>query len=118
MLNLSHKKLTVWKCSTELVSEVYKLTKGFPDQEKYGLTAQMRRSAISVISNISEGASRRTKREKRRFFEISRSSLVELDAQIEISIELKYLEKSNLNEISNKLNSTFSLLTGLINSCS
>jgi four helix bundle protein len=117
MLKLSHKKLTVWEYSTELVSEIYRLTNGYPDQEKFGLTSQMRRAAISVVSNISEGSARRSKREKIRFYEIARSSLVELDAQIEISIKLSYVEKSNLGEISNRLNSTFSLLSGLIKSC-
>ncbi len=117
MLELSHKQLTVWKYSVDLVTVIYRLTNGFPEREMFGLTSQMRRAAISIVLNISEGAARRSKREKVRFYEIARSSLVELDAQIEISIKLKYLENTDMREISNKLNSTFSLLSGLIKSC-
>src|SRR6476646_4730638 len=79
MLNLSHKQLDVYQISLKLVKEVYNATKQFPKEEQYVLTSQLRRAAISVSSNIAEGAARRSKREKRRFYEISRSSLVEID---------------------------------------
>lgn len=117
MLNLSHKKLTVWEYNIDLVAEIYKLTGSYPSNERYGLISQMRRASVSIVSNLSEGASRKSKTEKSRFYEIARSSLVELDAQIEVSIKLKIVQKSDLRTLSEKMNSTFSLLTGLINSC-
>ena len=117
MLTLSHKKLTVWEFSTDLVSEIYLLTDSYPSNEQYGLITQMRRASISIVSNLSEGASRKSKIEKSRFFEIARSSLVELDAQIEVSIKLNFVQRADLRTLSEKMNSTFSLLTGLIKSC-
>jgi len=117
MLTLSHKKLTVWEFSTDLVSEIYLLTDSYPSNEQYGLISQMRRASISIVSNLSEGASRKSKIEKSRFFEIARSSLVELDAQIEVSIKLNFVQRADLRTLSEKMNSTFSLLTGLIKSC-
>ena len=114
MIELSHKSLTVWKKSKKLVSIIYKLTQDFPKVEIYGLTSQMRRASISIISNLSEGAARKSSVEKSRFFEIARSSLVELDAQIEIAVELKFLKKSDLTELKNYSNEIFAMLTNLI----
>ena len=79
MLKLSYKKLDVWKQSMILIKKVYVFTKGLPSEEKFNLISQMRRSAISVASNIAEGFARYSNKEKKRFIEISRSSLVELD---------------------------------------
>lgn len=114
MLKLSHKKLKAWKRSILLVKEIYSLTKSFPDTEKFGLTSQMRRAAVSISSNISEGASRKSQIERNRFYEIARSSLVELDTQIEISIELEYLNKDDLAELAELLNATFALITNMM----
>ncbi|MCW3106382.1 MAG: hypothetical protein JWQ09_888 [Segetibacter sp.] len=66
----------------KLVKEVYRITNGFPTEERFVLTSQLRRAAVSACSNIAEGSSRKTKPEKRRFFEVSRSSVVEIDTQI------------------------------------
>jgi four helix bundle protein len=93
MLNLSHKKLIVWNYALELVELIYSITKNFPKSESFGLTIQLRRASISVISNLSEGLSRNSKIEKCRFLEIARSSLVEIDTQIEISIRLNYINQ-------------------------
>ena len=114
MLNLSHKKLEVWKLSNELVKQLYKLTDNFPKNEIFGITNQIRRAAVSIASNLAEGCARKSSVEKKRFFEIARSSLVEIDTQLEISSELKYIDKiemDNLNEIFNKL---FAKLSRLI----
>ena len=81
MLELSHKKLEVYKVSLNLVNEVYELTKLFPKEEIYVLVSQLKRSAISTSSNIAEGAARRSKKEKQRFYEVARSSVVEVDTQ-------------------------------------
>lgn len=99
MLNLSHKKLDVYKVTLELIKEVYKHTKSFPPEEKFLLVNQLRRAAVSVCSNIAEGASRISKDEKKRFFEISRSSLVEIDTQVEISLIIEYLKKGEIGDL-------------------
>ena len=117
MLELSHKKLDVWKLSVELVKEVYKLTATFPKEELFILTSQMRRAAVSVVSvvsNLSEGAARKSKKEKKRFFEISRSSLVELDTQVEISIVLNYLNEQKIKNLKPNAESVFKILSKLI----
>jgi four helix bundle protein len=114
MLDLSHKKLDVWKKSIELVSEVYRLTLKFPIQEQYGLTSQIRRSAISVPSNLSEGVARTSKLETIRFLDIARTSLVELDTQIEISVKLNYLNISDTITLSEMINHTFAMLSKFI----
>ncbi len=82
MLNLSHKKLDVWNHSIELIKIIYKLTENFPKHEIYGLSGQIRRASVSIASNIAEGCSRKSTLEKKRFLEISRSSLVEVDTQL------------------------------------
>ena len=114
MLNLSHKKLDVYVIAMKLVKEVYRISKGFPAEERYVLTSQLRRAAISVCSNIAEGSSRRTKPEKRRFFEISRSSVVEIDTQIEISLVIEYLRKNEIAELEAYLERVFMMLTKLM----
>ena len=114
MLKLSHKNLDVWKKSIELVSEIYKLTANFPREEQFGLTSQIRRAAISIPSNISEGIARASNLETIRFLDIARSSLVELDTQIEIAINLEYLIKSDLDNLKKQVNHTFAMLSKLI----
>lgn len=113
MLNLSHKKLDTWKESIQVSKIIYRLTSKYPKQEQYGLVSQMRRSAVSVSSNIAEGASRSSRKERRRFYEIARSSLVELDTQIELSVELGLMDK-NTTEMEEKFNSLFAKLTNQI----
>jgi hypothetical protein len=100
VIELSHKKLKVWFKSKKLVSEVYKLTANFPKSEVYGITSQLRRASISIISNLSEGASRNSSQEKKRFFEIS----------IELGL-LNQIEIENLSKLSNEV---FAMLTNLI----
>ena len=114
MLNLSHKKLEVYQFSLRLIKEIYKATGKFPKEEQYVLISQMRRAAISVSSNIAEGASRLSKIEKKRFYEISRSSLVEIDTQFEIAINLNYYKKGQVAELEQCLESTFKMLSRMI----
>ena len=99
MLNLSHKKLDVWKLGIELVKQVYDLANNFPKEELYGITNQIRRAAVSIPNNIAEGSARISNKEKCRFYEIARSSLVEVDNLLEVSIELKYVNLTELTEI-------------------
>jgi len=112
MLDLSHKN--VYQISMKLVKDVYKATASFPKEEQYVLVSQIRRAAISVCSNIAEGASRLSKTEKKRFYEISRSSLVEMDTQFEIAIILEYYKKGQMQELEQYLESTFRMLSKLI----
>ncbi len=88
MLNLSHKQLEVYRIATQLVKEVYSLTKFYPKEEQFTLISQLRRASISVCSNLAEGAARKSSKEKKRFYEIARASIVEIDTQIEISLML------------------------------
>lgn len=114
MLNLSHKNLEVYRLSLQLMEETYKITKSFPKDEQYILVSQLRRAAISVCSNIAEGASRISKREKKRFYEIARGSIVEIDTQLEISCILKYSEKEKQVLILSIIASLFKMLSKMI----
>lgn len=80
----------------------------------YGLTSQMRRAAVSVASNIAEGASRRSAIERKRFYEIARSSLVEIDTQLEISLNLKFCTNEDLLAIGDPMNHIFAMLSRMI----
>jgi len=91
----THKDLDVWKLSMKLVIEVYKLTASFPKEEIYGLTRQMRSAAVSVPSNISEGAARQTSKEFIRFLYYSTGSLSELETQLILAIELGFASASD-----------------------
>lgn len=114
MLNLSHKKLDVWKLALQLVIKIYKLTDKFPHDEKFGLTLQLRRASVSSHSNLSEGLARISKLEKRRFLEISRSSIVEIDTQLEISLVLKYCIEPELTEIEAIMNELFAKISKMM----
>ena len=114
MLNLNHKHLAVWDKSLRLIKEVYKLTGKLPNEEKYVLTSQLRRASISVASNIAEGAARKSVLERRRFYEIARSSTVEIDTQIEICKLLEYFKENDLQNLDSELNNVFALLTAMI----
>ena len=116
MLNKPHKKLDVWKKAIDLVQKIYELTKIFPKNEDFGLTNQMRRAAISVPSNISEGAARQTKKEFIQFLHMAQGSLSELDTQMEIAIRLGYLKEDHFSEVLSLTNDIDKMLTGLIKS--
>lgn len=85
-----HYGLEVWREAMRLVREVYRLTASFPDEERFGLTSQMRRSAVSIPSNIAEGAARGGTQELLRFLRIARGSLAELDTQLLIARDLGF----------------------------
>lgn len=114
MLELSHKNLEVYKTALMLVKEIYAVTKTYPKEEQYVLVSQLRRAVISVCSNIAEGAARKTKPDRRRFYEIARSSLVEVDTQIEASLILNYTAKADIKNIENFLVSIFKMLSKMI----
>ena len=109
---MEHKQLDVWNESIKLVTEVYKITKSYPKEEIYGLTSQIRRAAISVPSNVAEGAARNSDKEFIRFLYTALGSLSEVETQIIISVELRYL--SNPEELFKKITSVKKMLLGLI----
>ena len=89
-----HERLQVWRDAMALVEDVYRHTGSFPDSERFGLTSQMRRAAISIPSNIAEGAARRSTADYVRFLSIARGSLSELDTQLQIAERLGFAAKS------------------------
>jgi four helix bundle protein len=113
-LELGHKNLDVWVFSKNLVKEIYIITESFPKSELYGIISQIRRAAVSVICNLSEGSARKSTLERKRFYEISRSSLVEIDTLLEISFDLSYINKEIYDEINAKVLQIFKMTTKLI----
>ncbi|MBL7471764.1 four helix bundle protein [Robertkochia sp. 1368] len=108
----THKDLRVWKSSKELVSIVYMHTKDFPQHEQYALQSQIRRSVISIPSNIAEGSARKGNKELCRFLYISLGSLAELDTQLEIAADLGYAEYSE--HLTSRITSIRRMLINLI----
>lgn len=94
----SHRDLDVWKLSIQLVTDIYEELENFPKSELYGLTSQIKRSAVSVPSNIAEGAARNSKAEFARFLNISLGSLAELETQLIISENLSFMNSKKFDE--------------------
>jgi four helix bundle protein len=113
-LKLDHQKLDIYKVSKQLVSEVYKITLKLPPDERFGLTSQLRRAAVSVHLNLAEGASRISHKEGNRFTEISRSSVVEIDAALDIAVDLKYYCMNDLANVGQLIIRSFQMLSGMI----
>jgi four helix bundle protein len=109
-----HKKLELWGKVIDLVAFVYDLTKEFPREEEFGLKAQLRRAAVSVPSNISEGLTRKTKKDKLHFLNIAQGSLSEIDAQVEVSRKLGYIGDTIEREANDRLSLVERMLSGLI----
>ncbi len=95
----SYKDLIVWQRSMELVTQVYQLTKQFPTEERFGLSNQLRRAAVSIPSNIAEGQARQSTAEFKNFLSIARGSLAEVETQLLIAQNLKYLNIDQLNQV-------------------
>lgn len=106
--------LDAWKQGHELVLKIYKLTKIFPSEEKYCLIDQMRRCAISITSNIAEGFSRKSYKEKIQFYYISLGSITELQNQLLVSKDLGYLEAQEFKKIAEDTVIVHKLINGLI----
>ncbi len=109
-----HKNLTVYKRSIVFVTTIYKLTKTFPKNEVYGLTSQIQRSAVSIPSNISEGAARKSDKELIQFLYISLGSAAELDTQLEIARNLDFLDNETYEKTSVELAEISKMINGLI----
>lgn len=112
----SHKDLEVWQLAVNLAVNVYRATKTFPKDELFGMSAQMRRSAVSVASNIAEGAARHGKKELLQFLYISLGSASELDTQIEIARRAELGDDSALRQLDGLRIRVSKLIQGLIRS--
>jgi four helix bundle protein len=112
----THKDLDVWKKAVVFVTDIYKATNSFPSSELYGLTSQIRRAAVSVPSNISEGAARKSKTEFKQFLFIALSSAAELETQIIIAGNLQYLDINYVKTLTEELSSISKMIQGLIKS--
>ena len=110
----THKDLEVWKRSVDLVTFIYDVTRDFPKEEIYGLTNQIRRAAVSIPSNISEGAGRNHKKEFIQFLYVSLGSVAELETQFIIANNLNISTKESLIKIQNELTAIRKMISGLI----
>ena len=110
----SHKELTVYQKSYQLCLDVYKLTKGFPKEEIYGLTSQMRRAAVSIPSNIAEGYNRKNRAEYLQFLRIAFGSLAELETQTALSVDLHFISATEAACVIKEIESAGQLLYKLI----
>ena len=115
-LQLAHTRLNVFQSSHLLALECYKITKQFPNEEKFTMVQQIRRAALSVHLNIAEGSSRRSITERTRYFEIARGSVIEIDTAIDIAHQLSYTYQEELQNLGDSIVKTFKLLSGLIKS--
>lgn len=105
-------QLKVWQLAMELAKEVYVLTNDFPSDEKFGLTAQIRRATVSVASNIAEGAGRYSDKEFAQFLSIASGSSFEVRTQLLIAIELNYLQRDKVNPLLTRLSELEKMIFG------
>ncbi len=113
-LKLNHQNLEVYSFSKKFVIECYKLTKHLPSEEKFGMISQIRRASLSVHLNIAEGSSRKSSVERKRYYEISRGSIVEVDPALDVAKELDYLDNFDLKQLEENMIRTFKTLSGMI----
>jgi four helix bundle protein len=112
----THKDLNVWKGSIDLVTDVYQITERFPDKEKYGLISQLRRAAVSIPANISEGAARNSRKDYIRFLRISFGSISELETLFIIGNRLGLVSDRSMAQFQLKIKTVSAQLSGLIKS--
>ena len=108
-----YKEFDVWNKAIVLAKEIYQVTRNFPDHEKYGLTSQINRSAVSIASNIAEGAGRNSSGEFNQFLGIATVSLFELETQLIISNEIGLLTDNKLQNISTEMETITKMIAGL-----
>lgn len=112
----SFNDLATWKEAHKLVLAIYKATKQFPQDERFGLIIQLRRAVVSVSSNIAEGFSRNTNKEKVQFYYMALGSLTEVQNQLIISKDLSYMSKSRFDELMKQVIVVNKLINGMIKS--
>jgi four helix bundle protein len=112
----SYQELVAWEKSMALVSDIYRCTQGFPKEEIYGLTSQIRRAAVSVPSNIAEGRGRLTRGEFKQFLGHARGSVFELETQVSIARDLGFLDEKSTKNLLERISEVGRILSGLLNS--
>ena len=110
----SYKDLVAWQKSMDLVAAVYRASQGFPKEEIFGLVSQIRRSAVSVPSNIAEGHARTSRKEFQYFLSNARGSLAELETQLTIAHQLAYIDETGINQLLDRLGEVGRILNGLL----
>ena len=113
-LELAHTKLDVFAVSKSLVLSCYKETRSFPSEEKFAMISQIRRAALSVHLNVAEGCSRKSEKERKRYYEIARGSIVEVDTALDIGVSLDYRSKEKLAELGALMVRCFQMISKLI----
>jgi len=112
----SYKELKVWQKAYQLCLQIYKVTKGFPKEELFGITSQIRRSSLSIPCNVAEGYGRRSRLEYIRFLNIAYGSLCELETQVLLSGDLNYFKERELKEVQTAVGEVERMLMALIKS--
>ncbi|MEK7724389.1 MAG: four helix bundle protein [Acidobacteriota bacterium] len=108
-----HENLEVWKKAIEMVTEVYEITQSFPTEEKFGLTSQIRRAVVSIPANITEGVARKSDKEFCNFLSIAQGSASELETELLIAKNLKYLSVERYQKIYEEVNTIARMIIGL-----
>lgn len=109
------RKLDIWTKSMNLVTEIYQLTNTFPTQERFGLMSQMQRAAVSIPTNIAEGSAKTSNRDFARFLEMSIGSLLELETELTITLNLNYIDSLIFEDIQTKIIELQKMITGFKN---
>ena len=112
----NYRELKIWQRSMDFVVKVYEISSVFPNEEKYGLTAQLRSCVVSVPSNISEGAGRGTNKQFKRFLEISMGSINEVQTQLELAYRVHYLAKEIYESLVDEALQIYKMILGFYNS--
>jgi four helix bundle protein len=110
----SYKDLLAWQKSMDLVTAVYRASQGFPKEEIFGLVSQIRRSAVSMPSNIAEGHARTSRKEFQYFLSNARGSLAQLETQLTIAHQLAYIDKAGINQLLDRVGEVGRILNGLL----
>ena len=114
-LTLNHQKLDIYTVSKSFVQECYRITQKLPSEERFNLVSQIRRAGLSVHLNISEGCSRKSEVERKRYYEVSRGSLIEIDAALDILEDLCYYKIEELQPLGQLLIRCFGMLSKMMN---
>jgi len=114
MSKSSYRNLDVWQKARVLAKDIYLVTRSFPREETYGLIQQMRRAAVSILSNVAEGRGRRTGPDYRHFVLIARGSAFELEAQIIIACDIEYIAKETARPLVRRTTEIARMLSGLV----
>jgi len=113
-LELSHTRTPVFQQTENLALESYRITKTFPADERFAMVQQIRRAVLSVHLNLAEGCSRKSSTERKRYFEIARGSVIEIDAAIGLAFKLQYCDMKSIENLGSLIVSCFKQLTALI----